>query len=357
MFVLSVVTGAKELEASTAEDLLKVVEDSNFARHTSATGMNDHSSRSHAILTLKITQYCPDSKSNLSSKLNLVDLAGLERADKTGNTGEKFKESVFINTGLLALGNVIRALANPKQNCIHVPYRGSKLTRLLQDSLGGTAHTLMVTCVSPSNHSVPESMGILNFASQAHRISNRPEVTQTEVESFPASWNPIEARLGELEYEVKTLRELLKEKEQEIERERTIRRAGDSNSNTLSSQGRIYDPTKKINQEESTQYYSLALEAAALLADICSPSSSHSVEQRVQEWQDRLAAVSHSQRDDDEEHSEKGDGKPNHVDLIKLREELSECKVMQSYSLWWSLNVCFLQYLESQLNLNLDINP
>uniref|UniRef100_A0A4W6BQA1 Kinesin motor domain-containing protein n=1 Tax=Lates calcarifer TaxID=8187 RepID=A0A4W6BQA1_LATCA len=141
----------------------------NALRHTGTTGMNEHSSRSHTILTLQLIQCCHNNKSSLksirSSKLCLVDLAGSERAGKTGNTGTRLKESVYINTGLLALGNVIRALSDPARNrrgnncnSAHIPYRDAKITRLLRDALGGTAHTLMVACVSPSHHSVAETL-------------------------------------------------------------------------------------------------------------------------------------------------------------------------------------------------------
>ncbi|XP_074527463.1 kinesin-like protein KIF27 isoform X2 [Halichoeres trimaculatus] len=322
----TVLTGATVQSVASAQQLLEIMDKGNSMCHTATTGMNEHSSRSHTILTLQITQTCPDNAPGLFSKLNLVDLAGLERANKTQNTGTLLKESVFINTGLLALGKVMRALTGPKQNRPFVPYRDAKLTRLLRDSLGGTAHTLMVACVSPSSHSVPETVGVLKFASKARRIRNRPGVTQTDVKSFPAALNPVEARLGELEYEVKTLRELLKEKELEIAEERTNRRSGERNSFTPSSQGRLSDLNKKNNQEESTQYCLLALDAAALLAEICGPTPSHPFRQRVQEWQDRLAAVSHSHQDDDKECSERGDGQSNLVDILKLREELKGCK-------------------------------
>uniref|UniRef100_A0A3B4ZMX2 Kinesin-like protein n=1 Tax=Stegastes partitus TaxID=144197 RepID=A0A3B4ZMX2_9TELE len=182
--------------------------------------MNEHSSRSHAILTLQVIlrshNHNSSFQSSRCSKLCLVDLAGSERAGKTGNTGTRLKESAHINTGLLALGNVIRALSDQSRNrrgnscsSAHIPYRAAKITRLLRDSLGGTAHTLMVACVSPSHHFVTETLSVLQFASKARHIRNSPGVTsaQTEVKSCPTTWHPGEARLGELEYEVQTLRE------------------------------------------------------------------------------------------------------------------------------------------------------
>lgn len=344
LFVFSVVVGAKEMVVTSAEELLNVVEMGNALRHTGTTGMNERSSRSHAILTLQLIQCCHNKnslKSVRSSKLCLVDLAGSERAGKTGNTGTRLKESVHINTGLLALGNVIRALSDPARhrrgnscNSAHIPYRDAKITRLLRDSLGGTAHTLMVACVSPSHHSVAETLSVLQFASKARHIRNRPGAvsTHTEVKSCPTSWDPGEARLGELEYEVQTLRELLKEKEREMvmERERSGGGIpGEGGSFKQLSQMGISDPDKKGNLEEPSHYRLLAQEAAALLAEIPDHTPSYSFRQRMQDWQERLAAVNLSHQADDKDCSEgSGDQATHHVATLKLTEELKNCKVV-----------------------------
>lgn len=110
----------------------------------------------------------------VSAKFHFVDLAGSERAHRTGNEGEQFKESVFINTGLLALGNVISALGDPKRKASHVPYRESKITRILKDSLGGNSKTVMLTCLSPSEDSFAESLNSLKYANRARNIQNKP---------------------------------------------------------------------------------------------------------------------------------------------------------------------------------------
>lgn len=326
---------------TSPEELLSVLETGNALRHTGTTGMNEHSSRSHAILSLQLIQCCHNNSSLKSvhfSKLCLVDLAGSERAGKTGNTGTRLKESVHINTGLLALGNVIRALSDPARNrrgnsstSAHIPYRDAKITRLLRDSLGGTAHTLMVACVSPSHHSVAETLNVLLFASKARHIRNHPGATSThtEVKSCPTTWDPGKARLGELEYEVQTLRELLKEKEREMEmeREKAGGRAGEGD-NKQSSQMRVTEPGKKMIQEETSQYRILAMEAATLLADISDPSLSHSFRERLQDWQERLTAVSNSHQIIDKDCSERNGDQRDHVTILKLREELNKCKVM-----------------------------
>lgn len=340
---------------TSAEELLSIVETGNALRHTGTTGMNEHSSRSHTILTLQLIQCCHNSlKSTRSSKLCLVDLAGSERAGKTGNTGTRLKESAHINTGLLALGNVIRALSDPARNrrgntcnSAHIPYRDAKITRLLRDSLGGTAHTLMVACVSPSHHSVAETLSVLQFASKARHICNRPAsvANHAVVKSCSTTWDPGEARLGELEYEVQTLRELLKEKEREmeIEMERTGRRAGEEESFKQSSQIRISEPCMTINQEEPSEYHFLAQEAAALLAGISGSSPSHSFRQRLQDWHEMLKAAN-NKRQINEDCSERNGGQRDRVTILKLREELNKCQVMTE---WFQIaitisNVCCL---------------
>ncbi|KAF3695718.1 Kinesin-like protein KIF27 [Channa argus] len=331
----TLVVGAKEMVVTSAEELLSIVEMGNALRHTGTTGMNERSSRSHAILTLQLIQSCPNNTSSVrSSKLCLVDLAGSERAGKTGNTGTRLKESVHINTGLLALGNVIRALSDPARNrrgnscnSAHIPYRDAKITRLLRDSLGGTAHTLMVACVSPSHYSVNETLNVLQFASKARYIRNRPGAfSSSEVKLCPTTWDPGEARLGELEHEVQTLRELLKEKEREMERERTGGGAEEGESFKQPSQMRVSEPGKTINQKQLSMYHLLAQEAAALLANISGLSPSNSFRQQLQDWQDRYTAFNNAHQTDDKYYLE-GDGdQPDHVTILQLREALHNCQ-------------------------------
>lgn len=309
---------------TTAEELLSVVETGNALRHTSATGMNEQSSRSHVILTLQLSR--SGSAHGASSKLCLVDLAGSERAAKTGNTGTQLKESININTGLLALGNVIRALSDPgrnrrgsgSHNGAHIPYRDAKITRLLRDALGGTAHTLIVACVSPSHHSVAETLSVLQFASKARHIQNRPSAgsTHSECDSGLAAWDLREVRISELELEARTLRELLREKQREGATGR-----GHSNG----AAGPLpNDRGDDVVPGEPAQYHLLVREAASLLADV---SGLHGIgvplRQRLQDWQHRLTCVNHG-----EQLSEGGDGGAQPaVVMQQLREELDHCKV------------------------------
>ncbi|XP_032852088.1 kinesin-like protein KIF21A isoform X9 [Tyto alba] len=169
-----------------------------LSRTTASTQMNVQSSRSHAIFTIHLcqTRVCPafntdnatdnriisESEMNefetLTAKFHFVDLAGSERLKRTGATGERAKEGISINCGLLALGNVISALGDKSKKATHVPYRDSKLTRLLQDSLGGNSQTLMIACVSPSDRDFMETLNTLKYANRARNIKNKVMVNQ-----------------------------------------------------------------------------------------------------------------------------------------------------------------------------------
>ncbi|KAJ8247502.1 hypothetical protein GJAV_G00247130 [Gymnothorax javanicus] len=177
-----VLCGVKECEVEGLDEVLSLLESGNAARHTGATQMNPSSSRSHTIFTLLMEQRRGGSRATpigphiLASKFHFVDLAGSERILKTGNTGERLKESIQINSGLLALGNVIGALGDPKRRGSHIPYRDSKITRILKDSLGGNAKTLMIACIGPSSSDFDESLNTLNYAKRARNIQNQAVV-------------------------------------------------------------------------------------------------------------------------------------------------------------------------------------
>lgn len=146
---------------------------------TGETAMNKDSSRSHSIFTIYVETSEKDGDGDnkiKAGKLNLVDLAGSERQSKTQATGDRLKEATKINLSLSALGNVISALVEGKVN--HVPYRDSKLTRLLQDSLGGNTKTVMIAAISPSDFNFEETLTTLRYASRAKMIKNKPRVNQ-----------------------------------------------------------------------------------------------------------------------------------------------------------------------------------
>ena len=180
-------------------DIENCLERGNKNRHVGQTSMNDQSSRSHSLFTvyLEIEEKGEGGNSRIKSgKLNLVDLAGSERVGKTNATGQTFDEGKKINLSLTALGSVIDALS---QNRKYVPYKDSKLTRLLADSLGGNTKTVMFANISPASYNYDETLGTLRYASRAKLIKNAPVVNE----------DPKDALLRKYEEEIKALKEKL----------------------------------------------------------------------------------------------------------------------------------------------------
>ncbi|KAM8757334.1 kinesin-like protein KIF21B isoform 10-T10 [Acanthopagrus schlegelii] len=199
-------TGVTSRLVHTEEELLQCLKLGALSRTTASTQMNAQSSRSHAIFTIHLCQMrvCQQHQMNggggggengelngvdssaitqpefetLMAKFHFVDLAGSERLKRTGATGDRAREGISINCGLLALGNVISALGDQAKKGGHVPYRDSKLTRLLQDSLGGNSRTVMIACVSPSDRDFMETLNTLKYANRARNIKNKVVVNQ-----------------------------------------------------------------------------------------------------------------------------------------------------------------------------------
>ncbi|KAJ3011827.1 UNVERIFIED_CONTAM: Kinesin-like protein kif21b [Siphonaria sp. JEL0065] len=230
------VQNLSEKYISSLQDYLKILTTGAKNRSVGETNMNAQSSRSHAILTITIDQYLVEPKqrpglehqeSEISllmeslettmhkhspqilqkigqgrkrSKIHLIDLAGSERVDSTGATGDRLKEGAQINQSLSALGNVISALTSPttggSKQQQHVPYRDSKLTYLLSDSLGGNALTLMITCCSPMSKNYNESLSTLRFAERVKKVVNKAVVNM----------DPYLLRIAGLEAEILRLR-------------------------------------------------------------------------------------------------------------------------------------------------------
>lgn len=226
------VVGLHAEECASDAEMLRCLHDGSVQRTTGATLMNEQSSRSHSIFTVILEQRVQrrvvpcvgaggcelptETAEELAAlgegreddvaatyrtaKFHLVDLAGSERAKRTGAVGSRFKESVSINAGLLALGNVISALGDPAKRGCHVPYRESKLTRLLQDSLGGNSRTLMVACASCADSNFEETTNTLKYAHRARNIKNKPVVNH----------DPRVAQLAALQDENEALRRELR---------------------------------------------------------------------------------------------------------------------------------------------------
>ncbi|XP_048780280.1 kinesin-like protein KIF27 isoform X2 [Ostrea edulis] len=305
----TVIIGAREVECESLDDIMSLLESGSAVRHTGSTQMNEHSSRSHSVFTVNIGQKWTDNdvmaekrkqsestesleEGSLSSKdithtmfgkFHFVDLAGSERAHRTGNVGDRFKESVHINSGLLALGNVISALGDPKKKSTHIPYRESKITRLLKDSLGGNAKTLMICCISPSSANFDESHNALKYANRAKNIKNTPIVNR-DVQSI---------RFEEMQCEIKALRE-------ELVRQRTSMLSNGGGDSLYNPEKVIQDAhqMKKLEehvirlQTECSHYKMIAEEAYRQLTEIQHRDIlSKSQDVRLKDWLDLMEEI------------------------------------------------------------------
>eukprot|EP00105_Crassostrea_gigas_P039370 XP_019923518.1 PREDICTED: kinesin-like protein KIF12 isoform X6 [Crassostrea gigas] len=188
-------------ECESVDDLMAVLEEGMRNRQTGSHGLNEFSSRSHSMLTLTIDteQQDPDDENlylTKRGKLTFVDLAGSEKVKDSESSDMTLKESNNINRSLLVLGNCISSLGDPKKRQGHIPYRDSKLTKLLADSLGGNGVTLMIACVTPSSHHVHETINTLRYASRAKKIKTKPIVKM----------DPREKLILSLKREIKILR-------------------------------------------------------------------------------------------------------------------------------------------------------
>ncbi|KAL4034352.1 hypothetical protein IC575_007486 [Cucumis melo] len=178
------VAGLKEEIVSNADQVLKLIKQGEVNKHFGETNMNARSSRSHTIFRMVIESKGKEMGENLSadsirvSVLNLVDLAGSERIAKTGAEGTRLKEGKHINKSLMILGNVINKLSEGVKQRGHIPYRDSKLTRILQPALGGNAKTSIICTIAPEEVHIEETKGTLQFASRAKRITNCVQVNE-----------------------------------------------------------------------------------------------------------------------------------------------------------------------------------
>jgi kinesin family member 27 len=333
----------------TLEEVINCFETGTLLRHTGSTLMNEQSSRSHSVFTISIEQrWSTDNNKQqplressmyeingqndnssyyLGAKFHFVDLAGSERVHRTGNVGERFKESVHINSGLLALGNVIQALSSnndsSKRKVNHIPYRESKITRILKDSLGGNANTLMICCISPSSCNLDESLNAVKYASRARNIKNKPIVNM----------DPQTQRFVEMQSEIQQLRE-------ELQKQRTAllsatmitnQNRGGFNSTRATTAAPATPRDQKIDELEvrlqSTQteldhYKNLTKEANARFKKIQSPLAT--------EWialfdktadKTNMSMSNHSQHDD--ENSESFQKKINQLE-IQLKQAIDD---------------------------------
>ena len=191
-------TGLQQITINNIEDLMNALNFGSSIRQTDSTAINSKSSRSHAVFSLNLVQKKNKSASGgidkrfstsaesmngnehwvtIDSKLHFVDLAGSERLKNSGLSGERVKEGISINAGLASLGKVISQLSTQHSNR-HVSYRDSRLTRLLQDSLGGNAITYMVACINPVEFHLSETLNTVQYAQRARAIQSKPQIQQ-----------------------------------------------------------------------------------------------------------------------------------------------------------------------------------
>ncbi|KAM3922207.1 kinesin-like protein KIF3B [Leptodactylus fuscus] len=245
----------------SVKEIEHVMNVGNQNRSVGATNMNEHSSRSHAIfmITIECSELGLDGENHIRvGKLNLVDLAGSERQAKTGAQGERLKEATKINLSLSALGNVISALVDGKST--HIPYRDSKLTRLLQDSLGGNAKTVMVANIGPASYNVEETLTTLRYSNRAKNIKNKPRVNE----------DPKDALLREFQEEIARLKAQLEKRVVGKRRRRGKRRTGLEGAGEEDEEGELYEGEDEVEDKEDywrEQQEKLEIEKKAIIED------------------------------------------------------------------------------------------
>lgn len=219
-----ILTGLHQVEINSVDDLLNALNFGSTLRQTDATAINARSSRSHAVFSLNLVQRKNGFQSTkaekrmsvpleamtgtesfvtVDSKFHFVDLAGSERLKNTGAQGERAKEGISINAGLAALGKVISQLSS-RQPGSHVSYRDSRLTRLLQDSLGGNAITYMIACVTPAEFHLSETLNTVQYAQRARAIQSKPRIQQVEEGDKQAIIDRLKAEVAFLREQIRS---------------------------------------------------------------------------------------------------------------------------------------------------------
>lgn len=217
-------TGLRQVDINSVDDLMNALNAGSTIRQTDSTAINAKSSRSHAVFSLNLIQRKSKLQTNgankrysmpiealtgqevsitTDSKLHFVDLAGSERLKNTGAQGERAKEGISINAGLASLGKVISQLSS-RQSGSYVSYRDSKLTRLLQDSLGGNAITYMIACVTPPEFHLSETLNTVQYAQRARAIQSKPQIQQVEDSDKQAVIDRLKAEVSFLREQIRS---------------------------------------------------------------------------------------------------------------------------------------------------------
>uniref|UniRef100_A0AAQ4Q4L2 Kinesin-like protein n=1 Tax=Gasterosteus aculeatus aculeatus TaxID=481459 RepID=A0AAQ4Q4L2_GASAC len=253
------VKGCTERFVSSPDEVMDVIDEGKANRHVAVTNMNEHSSRSHSIFLINIKQENMETELKLSGKLYLVDLAGSEKVSKTGAEGSVLDEAKNINKSLSALGNVISALSEGTKT--HVPYRDSKMTRILQDSLGGNCRTTIIICCSPSVYNEAETKSTLMFGQRAKTIKN---TVSMNLELTAEEWKKKYEKEKEKN---RSLNIMIQKQENELKRwrkgdsvpveEQLSSRNKKSNSETTVVMDSLAPPPLPLSDEQKTQYEAL----------------------------------------------------------------------------------------------------
>jgi len=240
-------------------------------RSTGATLMNLESSRSHSIFTITVeTADVGEEDGHIRvGKLHMVDLAGSERQSKTGTTGDRLKEATKINLSLSALGNVISSLVDGHSS--HIPYRDSKLTRLLQDSLGGNTKTMMVANCGPADYNFEETLSTLRYAYRAKSIKNKPRINE----------DPKDAMIREFQDEIKRLREELMANQAQVQQ------------NLVSGEGGVMVVEKEVVKEVVKEVNTVNLDEMEMKLKTENERMRENLEQQRQHIESQRAMAQH----------------------------------------------------------------
>jgi len=279
------------------KDMVQLLEKGKELRHTAETKMNGRSSRSHSIFSIIVDNSTTDNTGGdhiRSGKLNLVDLAGSERQSKTETTGKNFHEGVMINLSLTALGKVINALVSDKKQ--HVPYRDSKLTKLLMDSLGGNSKTVMIANIGPADYNYDETLTTLRYANRAKDIKNAPKINE----------DPKDAMIRQYQEELNRLKKALNE----------AGGVGTGTGSVIESEKMIsIDSKKKIEDMEAK----IQMEKERILKEV--EAEKKRIEESKNHAEDEKLKLLEKLKIKQEEQNKQNKNKENLLNKLKLLEE------------------------------------